>query len=60
MASPDPATPAARELFLDALDLPERKRDAFVDEACRGDASLCDRVYSSSESWMSVDASEVP
>lgn len=51
---PDPATPPkslaldarAFEVFADALDVPADERNAFLDEACAGDAALMERVRS--------------
>ena len=61
MDAPDPATPAARELFLDALDVPEgRQREAFVDQACGGDASLCDRVKALLAAYAKADLLKTP
>ena len=34
----------AKEVFLDALELAESQREAFVRDACGGDAALCSRV----------------
>ena len=34
----------AKELFLDALELSDQERGAFVDEGCRGDPELRERV----------------
>ena len=36
----------SKELFLDALDLPSKERDTFLERACDGDASLRTRVES--------------